>query len=80
MHSVRSNNLSLKYQMVTPSGCKDIVMRKFVFGIVNESVLMLKEFCTHPEVRMLIGSPKVRIRCVLIEDILGLSGEWGVCT
>jgi len=29
MNSVASNNLSLKYQRFTPSGCKDIVIRKF---------------------------------------------------
>ena len=28
MNSVRSNNPSLKYQRFTPSGCKDIEMRK----------------------------------------------------
>ena len=27
--SLRSNNLRWKYQMVTPSGCKDIGIRKF---------------------------------------------------
>ena len=31
MNSVRSNNLSLKYQSFTPSGCKDIGRRKFEF-------------------------------------------------
>ena len=29
MNSVRSNNVSLKYQRPTPSGCKDIWIRKF---------------------------------------------------
>ena len=29
MNSVRSNNLSLKYQRFTPQGCKDIGIRKF---------------------------------------------------
>ena len=32
MNSVVSNNLSLKYQRVTPLGWKDIVIRKFEFG------------------------------------------------
>ena len=31
MNSVRSNNLSLKYHKFTPSGCKDIGTRNFVF-------------------------------------------------
>ena len=31
MKSVRSKYLSLKYQMFTPSGCKDIEIRKFEF-------------------------------------------------
>ena len=29
MNAVRSNNVSLKYQRPTPSGCKDIWIRKF---------------------------------------------------
>ena len=29
MNSVRSNNLRLKYQRFTLSGCKDIVLRNF---------------------------------------------------
>ena len=29
MNSIRSNNLSLKYQWFTPSGCNDIRIRKF---------------------------------------------------
>ena len=31
MNSVRSNNVSLKYQRPTPSGCKDIGIIKFEF-------------------------------------------------
>ena len=31
MISVKSNNISLKYQRFTPSGCKDIRIRKFKF-------------------------------------------------
>ena len=31
MNSVRSNNLSLKYQRFTPSGCNDVGIRKFDF-------------------------------------------------
>ena len=31
MNSVRSNNVSLKYQKPTPSGCKGIEIRKFEF-------------------------------------------------
>ena len=31
MNAVRSNNVSLKYQRPTPSGCKDIGIRKFEF-------------------------------------------------
>ena len=31
MNSVRSNNLSLKYQRFATSGCKDIRIRKFEF-------------------------------------------------
>ena len=33
MNSVRSNNLSLKYQMFIPSVCNDIGIRKFEFVI-----------------------------------------------
>ena len=35
MNSVRSNNLSLKYQRFIPSGCKDIANRKFEFVAKN---------------------------------------------
>ena len=31
INSVRSNNLSFKYQWFTPPGCNDIVIRKFEF-------------------------------------------------
>ena len=31
MNSVKSNSLSLKYRRFTPSGCKDIEIRKFEF-------------------------------------------------
>ena len=31
MNSIRSNNLSLKYQRFTPSGCTNIGIRKFEF-------------------------------------------------
>ena len=31
MNFIRSNNQSLKYQRCTPSGCKDIVIRKIEF-------------------------------------------------
>ena len=32
MNSVRLNNVSLKYQRPSPSGCKDIGIRKFEFA------------------------------------------------
>ena len=32
INSARSNSLSLKYQRFTPSGCKDIGVRKFKFA------------------------------------------------
>ena len=32
MNSVRLNNLSVKYQRFTPSGCEEIVIRKFEFA------------------------------------------------
>ena len=31
MNSIKSNHLSLKYRKFTPSGCKDIEIRKFEF-------------------------------------------------
>jgi len=31
LNSVKSNNLSLKYQKITTSGCRDIGIRKFEF-------------------------------------------------
>ena len=31
MNYIRLNNLSLKYQRFTPSGCRDIDIRKFEF-------------------------------------------------
>ena len=31
LNSVKSNNLSLKYQRITTSGCRDIGIRKFEF-------------------------------------------------
>ena len=39
MNSVRSNNLSLKYQRFTPSGCKDIGIIKFEF-VAKTQVLL----------------------------------------
>ena len=39
MISVRSNHISLKYQRFTPSGCKDIWIRKFKF-VAKTSVLL----------------------------------------
>ena len=31
MNSVRSNDLNLKYQRITPTGCKDTGIEKFEF-------------------------------------------------
>ena len=39
MNSVRSNNLSLKYQRVNLIGCKDIEIRKFECGKTSISFL-----------------------------------------
>ena len=36
MNSLRSNNLSLKYQRFTPSGCKDIQIK--IFELVNSFI------------------------------------------
>ena len=42
MNPDRSNNLSLKYQTFTPSGCKDIGIRKFEF--VAKTQFLYEEF------------------------------------
>ena len=34
MNSLKLNNLSMKYQRFTPTGCKDIEMRKFLSTLV----------------------------------------------
>ena len=36
MNFVKSNNLSLKYRKFTPSGCNDLVIRKFKFVVKNQ--------------------------------------------
>ena len=36
MHSVRSNNLSLKYQSFAPEGCKNIRIGKFAFVTITQ--------------------------------------------
>ena len=41
MNSVRSNNVSLKYQRPTPSGCKDIGIRKFEFVAKTQFLLWI---------------------------------------
>ena len=38
MNSVRSNNLNLKYQRFTASGCEDTVFKKFEFVFGNNSI------------------------------------------
>ena len=42
MHSVRSTHLSLKYLMFTPSGCKDIKIRKFEFAAKTSTQVYLE--------------------------------------
>ena len=42
MNSVRQNNINLKYQRFTPSGCKDIEIRKFEF-VANSQLLCKKK-------------------------------------
>ena len=42
MNFVRSNYLSLKYQSYTPSGCKDIGIRKFEFVAITQFLLKIK--------------------------------------
>ena len=42
MNFVRSNNLSLKYQKLTPLGCKDIGIIKFEF--VAKTQFLLKVY------------------------------------
>ena len=44
MNSVGSNNLSLKYQRLTPSGCKDIGIRKFDFIATTQFPLTLYSY------------------------------------
>ena len=39
MNSVISNNLSLKYQRFTPSGCKDLGIGKFEFVAMAQFLL-----------------------------------------
>ena len=43
MNSVSSNNLSLKYQKLTQSGCKDI--RILIFGFVAKTQILWQNVC-----------------------------------
>ena len=47
INSVRSNNLSLKYQRFTPSDCKDVLVRKFEFVAKTQfpSNISILSFC-----------------------------------
>ncbi len=55
MNSVRSNNLSLKYQRFTPSGGKNIGTRKsefvtktqFLWPAIPTNKQNIEEFCRH---------------------------------
>ena len=44
INSLRLNNLSLKYQMFMPSGCKDIQIKKFEFVTKTEFFYKQKTF------------------------------------
>ena len=41
MNCVKSNNLRLKYQRFTASGCSDIMIRKFEFVATKKREIML---------------------------------------
>ena len=42
MNFVWTNNLSLKYQVCTPSECKDIVIRKFEYDAKTQFLFVVK--------------------------------------
>ena len=44
MNSVRSNNLGSKYQKFTPSGCRDMGIRKLEFAAKTQFICLLY-FC-----------------------------------
>ena len=44
MNSVRSDNLSLKYQSFTTLGCKDVGVRKFEFVAKTQFLRYLLQF------------------------------------
>ena len=46
INSVRSNNVSLKYQRPTTSGCKDIGIRKFEFVSCDKDSISLQKVYT----------------------------------
>ena len=48
-YTVRSNNLSLKYQRFTPSGSKDMGIKKFKFVTKNQFLCMFDKKQTSPE-------------------------------
>ena len=50
--SVRSNNLSLKFQRFTPTGCRDIEMRKFEFAAKTQ--FLSKHRYNHAHLQALI--------------------------
>ena len=54
LNLVRSTNLSLKYQRFTPSGCKEIWIRKFEFVAKNQLLII--------NVRKNMGERKLLIR------------------
>ena len=45
MNSVGSNDLSLKYQRLSPSGCKVIVMRKFKLVAMTQFLVLINNIC-----------------------------------
>ena len=53
MISVELNNLSLKFQRLTPTGCKDIGIRIFKF-VANTQILLksIKEIESLPQVQI----------------------------
>ena len=58
MNSVRPNNLSLKYQSYTQTGCKDIGIKKFEFMTKNQLLYKKAPFILNTSLQFLFGFDK----------------------
>ena len=59
MNSVRPNNLSLKYQRYTQTGCKDIGIKQFEFMTKNQLLYKKAPFILNTSLQFLMRFIKV---------------------